>query len=446
MSNEWVLVENQGEINLALLELMGASLKEGEDKIGVFGTGWKYGLALALRRNINVVIFSGKEKIEFSTISEEIGDQTFDRIAISVNGKRRRKTSLTTRMGMKDWDDEWFFLREVISNALDEEGYRLYGWDEELQGIEGKTRVFISKTPRLQEVLSNQNLYIRRDKSEGETVNNGRILPPLSEKSRIYKQGIFVMEMDRKGLYDYDLSNLKLTESRTSDRWNVLNQIRQVLVSSSVDTRTEVLQQLRFNTSSKDLIESDVDFDWYSDGKVWTEAFQNAFDEDSVISHGTPLVKKTLEANGKTAIVLPPALIAVLKKGQDVPNEDDFMGTALKNGYVTREASTYEQQLLDKTQEVMKGLFGDLIDKHQFSVFVAEDHNKMVDYLVEDDGESHTIVVSEKILHRGLRDTISYVYSSFLINLNEESNEDEFADVISPILMEKILPSMGVII
>lgn len=105
-AKKWLLIENRGEMDVNALILMGGSTKRGDStKIGHFGSGNKYSIALLMKKGIQFKIFSGKTEFVLTTEKVEFRDKSFDKIL--VNGK---ETSLTTDMGPQ-WDT-WMVVRE----------------------------------------------------------------------------------------------------------------------------------------------------------------------------------------------------------------------------------------------------------------------------------------------------------------------------------------------
>jgi len=111
---KYILIQNDGEIEVNSFELIGASTKRGDEgKIGFFGSGLKYSIAYMMRNNISFKVFSGANELKFTTVKESFRNSSFDRICI--NGK---ETSYTITMG-PTWTEDWFVLREIYCNALD---------------------------------------------------------------------------------------------------------------------------------------------------------------------------------------------------------------------------------------------------------------------------------------------------------------------------------------
>src|SRR5207302_1267275 len=97
-------------------KLLGASNKRGDSaKIGYFGTGLKYAIAVMLRQGIEFKVFSGTKEIKIGQRNTKFLDSTV--AVMTVNGE---KTSITLDAGI-DWQP-WFAIREIYSNSIDEGG------------------------------------------------------------------------------------------------------------------------------------------------------------------------------------------------------------------------------------------------------------------------------------------------------------------------------------
>lgn len=438
MSNDWVCIENTGEMDLRLLELMGASTKDGEDTIGMFGTGWKYGLALALRKEIPVVIYAGETSIQFSTMEEVIRDTTFHRIAISVDGKRRRKTSLTTELGGADWDDEWMFLREVISNSLDEGGFRAYRTDVAV-GEPGKTRVYIQTTQRLSEVLNNKEAYFRRGVGVYECPD-GKLFKPLGDKCRIYKRGVFVREMPDGGVYDYDLNDLKLTESRTADTFEVTWQISKLLNKVPPEQLAEIMKAL--NDKDRSVVEAEY-YDTYTtkDGR-WSDAFTLAFGVKGTLCTDDESVCQTVESAGFVPVTLPQKVADVLRKGH-VETSKTRLGEAAAAGLPIRPPTSYESVVLEKVVEIAAMLYGPVVPVGSIGVFRNEGKWQNVrTHGITEDGE-RKLHINEIVFAEGVPAVFDRVQSEILQDL---SILDGRRDMYQAFVRKELLPSMGVVL
>lgn len=452
-TKEWLMVENSGELDLRLLELMGASTKDGESTIGMFGTGWKYGLALALRKKMKVIVFSGTEKIEFSKISEKIRGNSFHRISFSVDGKRRRKTSMTTKLGESDWTDEWMFLREVLANAFDEGGFQIkkLSCDEaEPHGNPSVTRVFMTITPRIREVLENMEYYVRRH-GYFEENQYAKLFNPLGEKGRIYKRGIFVKELDSPSLYDYDLTDLKLTESRSADSWEIGRNVREALTHSSLGSRKRVLVAVeQAKRDDKKIFESSVEFyDWDAKAQeAWSEAFIAEYGEDAVLCEGSQIVVGSLGGLGRRAVTLPERVAQVLRKGRKVTTEKEVLGNGVSEGFIYRDPTEYETEVLSKGIGVMHFIFGEEAKKIPVRVFKKEGkHEHTTSRILEETDASMVLLLNESVFVKGSRFVVETMYREFLNIAGRCSSDGEtFKASAQKALVEQVLPKIGVVI
>lgn len=223
---KYILIQNDGEIETNSFELIGASTKRGEaGKIGFFGSGLKYSIAYMMRQEIDFKVFSGELEIKFTTIPETIKEQQFDRICI--NGK---PTSYTVTMG-PTWKEDWYVLREIYCNALDESNCQFVRETEIVQPLEGKTRIYIEVTSKLQMVINEWDKYFSFDRepvfvmdncytsflANEESGVNGRQRITVFNKTEgiLYRKGIRVYN-NKRLCYDYQFEFMNINEDRTA--------------------------------------------------------------------------------------------------------------------------------------------------------------------------------------------------------------------------------------
>jgi len=164
---KYILIQNEGEIESNSFELIGASTKRSEHgKIGFFGSGLKYSIAYMMRNKIEFKVFSGMAELVFSTMPETLKDQTFERICIND-----KPTSYTVTMG-PTWTEDWFVLREIYCNAVDESGCQLMKNIENISPLIGHTRIYIETTAKLNEVVNNWDAYFADERTPLFVANN----------------------------------------------------------------------------------------------------------------------------------------------------------------------------------------------------------------------------------------------------------------------------------
>lgn len=224
---KYILIQNDGEIESNSFELIGASTKRGASgKIGFFGSGLKYSIAYMMRNNIDFKIFSGLQEFTFSTKQEILKDKSFDRICI--NGIA---TSYTTTMG-PTWTQDWFVLREIYCNAIDEGTCTLVKEIEHTIPSEGKTRIFIEQTATIKKTIENWNSYFADERtpifsSPDDTYTcyigtsdvggkaNQKVDVYQKTEGVVYRRGIRVSQ-NKDYLFDYGLQFVDINEDRTA--------------------------------------------------------------------------------------------------------------------------------------------------------------------------------------------------------------------------------------
>lgn len=234
--NNYILIQNDGEIETGAFELIGASTKrEQSGKIGFFGSGLKYSIAFMMRSGIDFRIFSGLQELKFTLQTETLRGQPFERICI--NGT---PTSYTTTMG-PTWKETWFVLREIYCNALDEPGCQLIKETENINPSEGKTRIYIELVTDLKRVVNNWDAYFAIDREpvfgssniytsylgsndiQGriEYFNNQGVKVYRKTDGVVYRRGVRVYHNPRL-MFDYDFECIDINEDRTAKNTGAL--------------------------------------------------------------------------------------------------------------------------------------------------------------------------------------------------------------------------------
>lgn len=240
--SKYIMIQNDGEIEINSFRLIGASTKRSDNtKIGFFGSGLKYSIAYMIRNAIKFRIFSGEKELFITTIKDTLRDQEFD--LICINGQI---TSFTTTMG-PTWTEDWFVLREIYCNALDESNCIIVPNTDIVRMSAGKTRIYIEITDNLYPVLNNWNAYFADERTPifcAENVYSGYIAESEIRVSSdgkastgvmrqnvcvyhktegiIFRKKIRVSVRDAQ-LYDYGLEYVDINEDRTAKNTTYLS-------------------------------------------------------------------------------------------------------------------------------------------------------------------------------------------------------------------------------
>lgn len=216
---KYLLIENKGEIDVNGLILMGGSTKrDSKTSIGFFGSGNKYAIATLINKGIGFKIFSGENEIVITTKEVTFRDKHFKQIFI--DGK---ETSLTTDMGPL-WE-EWYAIREWVSNSIDEGGSNIIPNMESINPKVGCTRIYVEITGAIEDVINNWDNYFTFDRTDIHFEKNGnKILSNIDkdEDLTLFRKGIrCYYNKGTKALYHYDMTEFEINESRViEDTWN----------------------------------------------------------------------------------------------------------------------------------------------------------------------------------------------------------------------------------
>lgn len=334
----YLKISNKGEIETGAFSLIGASTKRGDSsKIGFFGSGLKYALAVFLREGIPVSVFSGKKEVKITTKKSSFRDEQFD--VICINGK---PTSLTVQMG-PSWKP-WFAIREVYCNAIDETliDIKLAG---EPAGEEDITSFFVGITPKTKEVLEKWDHYFSDKRTD--VVHRGLDVKFFhgSETTIIYRKGIQCFTSEKASLYHYDCEHLRINESRV-----LANDIEWKLSVGSYFVRhatRKMVENFLLNHKGK----FEANFLWEYQTPNFTDRWLEAIDKRVLVpeEYAGNFID---EIKGLRYVILPYELIKVLKKAFD--DKVDLIGEINDDGEKFRDPNDRERVYIDEAKEFLK--------------------------------------------------------------------------------------------
>ena len=272
----YLQISNRGEINPYALSLMGASTKRGNDgQIGFFGTGNKYALAKFLREGLAVDIHSGLSKIQIDTHDIDMGGQTFS--VVRVNGL---DTSITTDMG-PTWE-LWQAVREVYSNAIDGGDASICMVDEP-SGRDGFTSYHIESNADIDRIMNDFDRYFSTARIAAEVSEFGSIYE--GGTGTVYRHGIRCLEEGRQSVFDYEVGDVKLTETRIAEHsWQVGTKVWGAILSSNDES---VITRAFAASSDSSLLEGDLANGWGVDFPATVSETVKEWLKDNMVSDST---------------------------------------------------------------------------------------------------------------------------------------------------------------
>jgi hypothetical protein len=214
----YLRIQSAGEIEQGAFTLIGASTKRNDQtKIGYYGSGLKYSISSLIRNGIDFKIFSGDREVLISTENQSFRTDSFE--VILVDGQ---KTSLTTNMGGSDWDNPFAPIREIYSNALDEDEDASLVKIQTTGGLQGFTTFYIEMTENVKHFYENVNAYFCNQNENVLASNDyGAIYPALENQIRLFRKNILCYHNSKMpSLFNYNSGNYTINESRVlSSGW-----------------------------------------------------------------------------------------------------------------------------------------------------------------------------------------------------------------------------------
>lgn len=213
-----IYFSNPGLLSIRAATTMGVSVKEGDNPIGMFGTGLKYTIAGVLRLGGKIKIIVGDGEYNFSVIDEVIRDKTFH--IVTMNGV---PLGFTTEYG-KGWEP-WMYIRELWSNCMDEGG--THGWSPQ----PGDTHIIIDCKPLEDAYADRGKFFLEHDEHTLACSDAGDVLSRVSGQNAFFYRGIRVGVIPERMLYNYNIKRqLVLTEDRTAAHmWNINTAVSEIV-------------------------------------------------------------------------------------------------------------------------------------------------------------------------------------------------------------------------
>jgi hypothetical protein len=377
-------IENPGVASSDAFTVLGVSLASTNSNpgvIGQFGSGSKHSVALLLRSGIKPIVFAGSLKLEFSTRPQVVSDSQatkhFERVVVKyggtdpVSGSSRSSTEdlgFVLDFGRLDWDDVAMALREFVSNAIDRSIREDGDWsgvtveivnESQVRAKAGNTRIFV---PLTAEVLAFYNNLEKWFLHFGEPESLGKAILPKANRNLgdrkaavIYRRGVRVREFessDTESLFDYNLDNLTIDESRKASDWDVKHHSAKALSDSDSKTLAILFEKLLSTEKSY----WEFGFDIYSlqpayfdsteaienRKKAWQAAFESIAGEESVLT--TKATANQLERKGYNAVLAPENIISAaglygVKTASSVLSSDELSGREITKATVDAQAA-----------------------------------------------------------------------------------------------------------
>lgn len=344
----YLKIENSGFCDTDALLMLGVSTTRSSSQsetIGMFGSGTKHAICVCLRHGLNPIIFVNQLRMEFFTQTRIIHGVNYGQqvnvVNVKISGKDKNGKQIKTEkecgfvqeFGAIDWTDINMGLREFVSNALDaskeldrmdELSIELVA-DNQVRAKTGNTRVFVFATPevnRFYTTLGDRFLHFTH-----EDVYTSKLLPAASDTGKIYRRGVLVGNLDKKSLFDYNLRDVELDESRNIKGYTAINAVGNMLAKATV---SQIMKFMESTQKEDDVWEHgvnsyNVDLPWEVAKRKpifenWETAWKNSFGDNAVICRNEIHLMERLEKKGFKPVPIDKNNIFELLESLSIPS------------------------------------------------------------------------------------------------------------------------------
>src|SRR5690606_15504897 len=370
-------------------------------KIGMCGSGNKHALAYFVRNGIGVNIFSGENEIQNGTIKKVFRGEEMN--VITVNGG---ETSITDKTGPK-WT-LWQCIREIYSNAVDE-GIISFELVEEMTKNEDCTSFYLEAKKEVVDFFQNKELYLYSNDRFLFECEHGRRLKKHVDKANIYRKGIRCYDTDTKSLYDYDIFDISINESRLIENDSMAKQAIWAMLSKC-DSYGIVKYFLDNHTTQQDkYLENNYYIDYYFSSyplelsSTWDKIFETHYVAPYKLGGYVGELWRDLTFFVQDALYKK----LVKKYGSQVSALKGANGDNIK--YIIKEPTPLEVATIKKAKEFFKDCDFDI----NYSIYVA-------DFLVEKQnilmGLAHNenILISSHCIEKGVQYVVDAVFEEYV--------------------------------
>jgi hypothetical protein len=209
-SEPQLVFSNTGTLELDLVKLMGVSVKETADPIGFFGTGLKYAMATALRLGGEMTIFTNGQRYDVRGRRMTLRNKDFTQVMLNDEA-----LGFTTELG-KHWE-AWMVVRELYSNALDEQGeVAVMNTLPTQDTLSGRTAIVLRGECFINVWNNRQQYFLSQMESRVHGSPFTDAFDALGHNHAVFYRGIKVFDTSLPTLYRYNLlEDVTLTEDRT---------------------------------------------------------------------------------------------------------------------------------------------------------------------------------------------------------------------------------------
>ena len=370
---KYLRISNPGVTSYESIIMFGVGSSRGdENKIGQFSSGVKFANLLMLRSGISPIIYLGNLKLHFSFKKIKVDGKDFRQAVCHLSGKdengvqikRSIDLSYSLEFGDLDWKSNVYLaLREYMTNCLDGSiestgDYKNADVDiideSFMRAKRGYTQVYIPLTPEVNNfvnILPEWFLHFNNKfNPTTEVLQKDKPGP-----AKIYHKGVLIRVMDNCGesCYDYNVKDLQLNESRTSDDWETRSQVAKTL--SKPQNKHYLRNVLRQTSKNKTLFEASIShYTWQNYKDSLSQAYKEEFGENSVLCNVN--TADHIKKKGFIPTVLDESFASVLRTIDNLQKDSKILSGAEVKGFNISQPTDLVIKVADDIWETFKYL------------------------------------------------------------------------------------------
>lgn len=403
--------------SVELMRMLGASSSRGNaGRIGQFGSGFPYSLALLARTFdekgnrllLGTKICLGKDVYTFEIVDHDVRDSSGNRSTqYEIRMKKQNGASwdlnIDVTFGVVDWRDVKLAVREFVSNAID--GTYEYGGkpandvvvdatipDEGrmTRAKEGFVRIYIPVNDDIQAYVDELPKYFRC-LQPGYDPSRSVLLNTDGGPARIYRKGVLVGSFGKQSLFHYNINDIQINESRIVDEYTARHACAEAIINSkNVNVITKFMSYRIQPSRSDDCFENRLYIDYMSRDNVREESLDTIMTAcTNVVGHrvvcDSEIAARMIESKGKEALLVDSATSKLLRS-YGAPSAWDVLSKNELEGREIVSAPPAAQSMLDTVWDALIRCNMTLSkDKPNIACFVQHS-NTMAGYYRPGDG------------------------------------------------------------
>ncbi len=237
------------ELDLREIIVLGLTTKANSEKIGHKGSGLKFTLAYLHRLGSYLTARSPKYHLRSETRTATIKGIEHQLIHLcSLDSERVWDANITTHAGADTWTEPWFILREILQNAIDENGTYEITEEADLPETAGSTSQILL-TPELERAWEQREIWFQPRYPD--VLGKGH-----PEVKGLYFHGFLIYNAGENWEYSYDVTDVlrrdQLSEDRQLRNSDLDSVFRRIVEVAGFDAMDPDIYRHAFNPGAKD--------------------------------------------------------------------------------------------------------------------------------------------------------------------------------------------------